>query len=371
MVDNYYIQAYIKCCWIIISDNITTASESETANFEKFNKRYGTYLTELIQSLKLSQTNLIISLYYLHKYKSLNTVNKIDLVEDNSILNYLVLISLILSNKTFNDQSYTLKTWYNISKEQLNFESISLKLLNSLEMHFLSTVNYCLNFNDIDRDMKFWSHLMFNCQNLQVNASIIKYFKNYVTKDDSSSLTPSSTMESLSCSSSTSLDDSIITPSICTPKTPSSIISTPGYKKLPSKKRMGKITKPKKMKTKPVLNHYPSPMKTISIPNSPAHRHHHSVSLPTSHTKFMITPQISYSNSPNYSLYYNDFSPICQRHNTYRTIPVQQVVPIMRCPMVTPQPYYLRQMMYAPQPQHEHFYWILMILHSSLHSRQT
>lgn len=345
MVENYYIQAYIKCCWIIISENVP--SDCEVSNFDRFNKRYGTYLTDLIQSLKLSQTNLIISLYYLYRYKSLNAVNNTDLEEDNSMLNYLVLTSLILSNKTFNDQSYTLKTWYNISKDQLNFESISLKLLNSLEMHFLSTVNYRLDFNNIDKDVNFWNLLFVNCHLLSVSPSVIKFMKNYVTKDENSS--PCS-FDSMSCSSSTSFDDSITTPCICTPKTPSSILSTPGYKKLLMKKRTGKITKPTKMVKAKTQSHYPSPLKTISIPNSPALKHHHP--LPSApHAKLMVTPQISYSNSPNYSLYYNDVSPICQRPNAFQSFHASQpqVVPMIRAPVY----HYLPHVMYPPQQQHE------------------
>lgn len=259
------------------------------------------------------------------------------------MLNYLILTSLILSNKTFNDQSYTLKTWYNISKDQLNFESISLKLLNSLEMHFLSTVNYRLDFNNIDTDAKFWNLLFANCHSLSMSPSVINFMKNYVTKDENSS--PCS-LDSMSRTPSTSFEDFNTTPCICTPKTSSSTLSTPGYKKLLTRKRTGKITKPTKVTKVKTQNHYPSPLKTISIPNSPALKHHQT--LPNAHAKLMITPQISYSNSPNYALYYNDVSPICQRPNTFQSYQ-PQVVPMIPAPVYHYPPHF----MYPPQQQHE------------------
>lgn len=160
--------------------------------------KYSGFLTNLINILKLKDVNIVLSLYYLYKY-NLNQINHVNIEDDLSLFTNLVIISLILSNKTFNDQSYTLKTWKNIINEQ--DYKISLPLLNQLENHFLTVTNYQVNFNKIDQDDHFWNS--FDCSN-----ATICYFRKIVSRDIFTS-------------------GSSFTHKTCTPTAPSSVISTP------------------------------------------------------------------------------------------------------------------------------------------------
>lgn len=299
MVDTIYIQYYIKCCWIIFSQS----SNDEIDKFNQFNNLYSNYLINLIKSLKLSTTNLIISLNFLYKYQSLNSMNQINLNDDVSILNYLILTSLILSNKSFNDQSYTIKTWFNISNDQLNFKKLSINLLNHFENHFLSVVNYNLNYNKIMYDDQFWNKLFDHCNLLNVDPAVIHYFKNYITCPSKSTLitplsTPIKSFHNVPGSGPGSVSGSV----------PGSVPG-PGP---------GPVSN---------LNPYPSPLKTISIPNTPTSNSlinqmtnnqsmtsiphsipHSSIPHPlilssSSFTPSILipTPIISINNSPNYS----------------------------------------------------------------------
>ncbi|ODV64691.1 hypothetical protein HYPBUDRAFT_99702, partial [Hyphopichia burtonii NRRL Y-1933] len=128
-------------------------NQSNDEQFNNFMNKYSIFLTNLINILKLKDVNIVLSLYYLYKY-NLNQINHVNIEDDLSLFTNLVIISLILSNKTFNDQSYTLKTWKNIINEQ--DYKISLPLLNQLENHFLTVTNYQVNFNKIDQDDHFW-----------------------------------------------------------------------------------------------------------------------------------------------------------------------------------------------------------------------
>lgn len=154
---------YLKCCWILLLDLDN--------GYDRFNKHYASTLSRLIGALKISHPNLLISLYYLWKY-SMHPAHSIAYEEDPAIINNIILASLILSNKTFNDQSYTLKTWCNVCNDQLEYP-VSLQLLNQLESHFLAVVNFNLNFHNIHGDNAFWLPLMARGPALGVAATEI------------------------------------------------------------------------------------------------------------------------------------------------------------------------------------------------------
>lgn len=167
MPEDHHVQAYLKLCWVLTTSHSLLNPATTRAHYERFAKKYARFLTRLIDTLKLLLTNLVISLNYLHRYSLLNAVHLLRLEDDCSdagasisMVCYAIVTSLILLNKNYNDQSYTLKTWYNISHDQLGFKNMSLALLNQLEQHFLLVVNYLLNFNNIsNKHDRFWDQL--------------------------------------------------------------------------------------------------------------------------------------------------------------------------------------------------------------------
>ncbi|KAG7195837.1 uncharacterized protein KQ657_002222 [Scheffersomyces spartinae] len=83
---------------------------------------------------------MAIALYFLYRYLR-NTLNQCD----PSMTYQIMLTALVLSNKSFDDQSYTLKTWSNLL-------DMDLSILNQLEAHFLNVTNFSLPFNKIDEE---------------------------------------------------------------------------------------------------------------------------------------------------------------------------------------------------------------------------
>lgn len=207
-MEQFYISSYIKFIWVIISHNSTstsTSTQQSFKSFQQFNTKYGEFLQKLILDSQLSATNLMISLYYLYKHYHTNNVllhdycfDVLDEEEDdeeeednelfNSMLIYNVIISLVLSNKSFDDQSFTLKTWLIIIDSTLNTTTITnnkplinidLKLLNYLENYFLSSLNFKLSFLDIAINPKFWK-ILSNSKIFSINQTILNKFKQLV-----------------------------------------------------------------------------------------------------------------------------------------------------------------------------------------------
>ncbi|KGT68505.1 hypothetical protein I503_03573 [Candida albicans SC5314] len=212
-MEQFYISSYIKFIWVIISHNSTstsTSTQQSFKSFQQFNTKYGEFLQKLILDSQLSATNLMISLYYLYKHYHTNNVllhdycfDVLDEEDDdeedddeeeednelfNSMLIYNVIISLVLSNKSFDDQSFTLKTWLIIIDSTLNTTTITnnkplinidLKLLNYLENYFLSSLNFKLSFLDIAINPKFWK-ILSNSKIFSINQTILNKFKQLV-----------------------------------------------------------------------------------------------------------------------------------------------------------------------------------------------
>lgn len=195
MPQDHHIQAYLKLCWVLSTSRNPLDPVAAQCHYERFAKKYLRFLVRLIDTLKLLLTNLVISLNYLHRYTLANSVHQPRIEDDGSdagasisMVCYTIVASLVLLNKNYNDQSYTLKTWYNISHDQLGFKNISLALLNQLEQHFLSVVNYLLNFNNIsNRHDRFWDQLTrqltLHHPYLMSCAPYIVQFQNHVSAD--------------------------------------------------------------------------------------------------------------------------------------------------------------------------------------------
>lgn len=118
------------------------------------NKNRNSDIAKVIKALDLSPVNLAVALVFLHRYHQ-NEVNSIDTHEAENLPYYLIIASLVLSNKYLNDQSYTLKLWLSIIRKYLTLLS-SLPLLNQMEVHMLSALNYRLT---AEHDLLLWSRL--------------------------------------------------------------------------------------------------------------------------------------------------------------------------------------------------------------------
>lgn len=104
-------------------------------------------LAAVISTLDLSPSNLALALVFLDKY-TCNTVNSLG---PGSAPYYIIISALVVANKYLNDQSYTLKTWQSVLyKCKID---VLLPLLNQLETHFLSALDYTLTSK---HDVRMW-----------------------------------------------------------------------------------------------------------------------------------------------------------------------------------------------------------------------
>lgn len=150
MIDDNHLNTYVQVAYSLLTKN----TDSEKSSHQ-FWSQYCTQLKQIIHSSQIATTNLIISWYYLYKYAN-NGINQIDSEESLSLVYHLILISQVLANKTFDDQCYSGKTWCNIINSCDETTNYDTKLMNQLESHFLSVVDYKLSFTNIDDD-GFWT----------------------------------------------------------------------------------------------------------------------------------------------------------------------------------------------------------------------
>lgn len=127
-----------------------------------------TFIKQLVHHSQLLLVNLVISLYYLYKLQQTSVSH------DPLTHVYLVVVLLILSNKVYDDQCYTLKTWQNIIQNLYNHTQVKLELdlglLNSLEQHFLCALNFLLSFHKMHCDYGFWQQ----CFDVTPSAGVTK-----------------------------------------------------------------------------------------------------------------------------------------------------------------------------------------------------
>ncbi|KAK6454874.1 uncharacterized protein RJT20DRAFT_129501 [Scheffersomyces xylosifermentans] len=189
---SFYVNNYVKLVWVIMGETHSNSKRS-IKKFHDFNNRYGSFIRQLIHNSQLSCTNLLISIYYLHKYYHCNEILKLDLpVEDDgdNMAVYLVVMALVLSNKSFDDQSYTLKTWLTIINSTISNNcqdeeliKVNLSLLNYLESYFLSCLNYKLSFNKLSEDTHFWK-ILANSRVFKLSSTIIQSLKSLVVEEE-------------------------------------------------------------------------------------------------------------------------------------------------------------------------------------------
>jgi len=192
---SFYVNNYVKLVWVIMGESHSNSKRS-IKKFHDFNNKYGSFIRLLIHNSQLGCTNLLISIYYLHKYYHCNEILKLDLPVDedgDNMAVYLVVMALVLSNKSFDDQSYTLKTWLTIINSTISNNcqdeeliKVNLSLLNYLESYFLSCLNYKLSFNNLAEDKHFWK-ILANSRVFKLLSTIIQSLKSLVVEEDSSS----------------------------------------------------------------------------------------------------------------------------------------------------------------------------------------
>lgn len=108
-------------------------------------------IATLVKLSKLSVDNLIISLKFLYQFQT----NAVVVIDDAKLVTNLIVVSYILANKVYDDQSYTFNTWLSlIHSARLN--AIDLKVLKQVEVFFLDVVDYNLCFKYMAQDSKFW-----------------------------------------------------------------------------------------------------------------------------------------------------------------------------------------------------------------------
>lgn len=150
MIQDIYINTYVKLCYSIFGKEPT-------------NHKLG----KLVKVSKLSIENLVISIKLLYHFQT-NSVVEID---DYKLITNVIIISFILSNKVYNDQSYTFKTWISLINAS-KIRGIDLKLLKQVETFFLTVIDYNLNFKYLLHDEKFWQFV----QDLRVDGNIFKHY---------------------------------------------------------------------------------------------------------------------------------------------------------------------------------------------------
>lgn len=139
-------------------------------------------IIKLVKISKLTVENLIIAIYLLYKFLNNNVVA----ITDKKLIQNLIIMSFILSNKLFNDQSYTFKTWINLI--EVVKIPINMKMLKQLEIFFLNCLDYKLDYKFIMNDEKLWLHLEL------VDLKATKLFRDWLatgmTEQESTTCTP-------------------------------------------------------------------------------------------------------------------------------------------------------------------------------------
>lgn len=141
------LRTYLDCCLLVLQDKPSEWSSS-FASGAPTTPSTSTYnitadLMSAIETLDLPSNNLALSLVLLDKYQQ-NSINTLSHDEGDNTRYYAIVASLILANKYLNDQSYTIKTWQSILCKCSKLRP-TLGLLNQLESHFLSVLNYRLS----------------------------------------------------------------------------------------------------------------------------------------------------------------------------------------------------------------------------------
>lgn len=183
--------SFNKLAWAVINSN--TPPTETLRYYAEFNRKYAGFVSLLVYNLQLTPINLVIALYYLHRYQENSVIehSKGELPESEDSVNsldiYLIITALVLSNKSYDDQSYTLQTWVNIINNTAKQTSVpitgDLKLLNTLELYFLLSLDYKLSFASIGNCVEFWN--IFATSPLSIKPHVVQNMMSTVTETSS------------------------------------------------------------------------------------------------------------------------------------------------------------------------------------------
>lgn len=153
MIDSALISSYAKTAYLILMYDSDVRSPKQHVGCDV------EFLSNLVVTSQLAVANLAISLHYLYKYTQ-NSVNRIDVAENVDVVRHLVVVSLILANKTYDDLCFSFKTWCNmiISAGTTSYHHTECKTLLLLEAHFLAVLDYDVSFTNIHTS-PLWSFL--------------------------------------------------------------------------------------------------------------------------------------------------------------------------------------------------------------------
>lgn len=131
---------------------------TSTLRRQGFTCSHGSFVARVIELAQLSSSNLVIAWFFLHKYSCNSMLAPESEPEEDSMTIYLLLTALILSNKLYDDQSFTLKTWISLIQRSSPPQRFSacLKTLDAMERHFLAALDYRVSYKALDNDVQFW-----------------------------------------------------------------------------------------------------------------------------------------------------------------------------------------------------------------------
>lgn len=153
MIDSALISSYARTAYHILTFDSGVRSPKQHVGCDV------EFVGNLVATSQLAMANLAISLHYLYKYTQ-NSVNRIDVADNVDVVRHLVVVSLILANKTYDDLCFSFKTWCNMiaSAGTTSYHHTECKTLLLLESHFLAVLDYDVSFTNLHTS-PLWSFL--------------------------------------------------------------------------------------------------------------------------------------------------------------------------------------------------------------------
>ncbi|CCE72801.1 Piso0_000395 [Millerozyma farinosa CBS 7064] len=153
MIDSTLISSYARTAYHILTFDSDVRSPKQHVGCDM------EFVVNLVATSQSEVANLAISLHYLYKYTQ-NSVNRIDVADNVDVIRHLVVVSLILANKTYDDSCFSFKTWCNMiaSAGTTSYHRTECKTISLLESHFLAVLDYDVSFTNLHTS-PLWSFL--------------------------------------------------------------------------------------------------------------------------------------------------------------------------------------------------------------------
>lgn len=114
----------------------------ESTKIKNDKQTISNFLTQIIKRSKLSKTLVLYSMLYVAKISKCKAANLKNSPEFSNCAKRISLVSIIISHKFLNDNTFSMKTWSQIS-------GLKISDLISMERWCLSVLNFNLNIDDI------------------------------------------------------------------------------------------------------------------------------------------------------------------------------------------------------------------------------